>query len=106
MIPALACCKDGDILARRDIGLIDSDFSALMNFFCHSWRGKSGLLSGCQIMIIPENINAWNVFARTGPGARSSDVESAIRMLGIKDARDCWERVSILNEQFAKARKK
>jgi hypothetical protein len=78
----------------------DGDFSILMDFFCNRWAGRSGNLDGCRIYIHPDNADALNVFRATGPDWRQSDMESAMRLSGVDDMRDCWRRVMFLVGEF------
>ena len=105
MIKKLACCRGDLMLSIRNPELIDPDFNVLMNYFCNEWPGKSGKLKGChggKPELMHANVDAWNVFARTGLSAGASDLKAAMEMSGVKDFRDCWQRITILREEFGR----
>ena len=83
----------------------DVAFSILMNFFCHEWTGRDGDLRGCQVNLLSANLVAWEVFARTGINAGAADLQAAMKMSGVSDVNDCWNRIQILAEEFRKVKR-
>ncbi len=102
LIPKLACCQGEDSLANRDRSLIDPDFNAVMDFFCNRWRGKSGNLEGCQLRILPANSEAVIILNACGLTSTQRDIESAMRLAGIADVRDCWGRYMLLKSEMSR----
>jgi len=82
----------------------DEAYTSLMNFFCNEWTGESGMLKGCKIELMAANSEAWTVFSKTGPQAGAADVRAAMKMSGVRDIWDCWQRVSILADEFRKGK--
>lgn len=93
-----------DVIGRMSAGMDDEgDFNILMNFFCFHWPGRSGGKQ-CRISAHQDNVDALNVFRVTGPNAKQTDIEVAMKMLGVEDFRDCWKRVMFINSEFGKIR--
>lgn len=94
-----------EVVGLMSAGMDDEgDFNILMGFFCDHWPGRSGGKPGCRVHVHPDNVDALNAFRVTGPNAKQTDIEAAMRMLGVDDFRDCWQRVMVINSEFGKIR--
>jgi hypothetical protein len=86
-----------DSLLEKFNGDARHDYDLLMHFFCHEWNGR-----GCRVSLMPENYEVAKVFSSVGFSASPSEVEVAMRLFGVGDTEDCWERFNILAGEYRK----
>ena len=101
IIAKLRFSKAADYADRSIISdIIDHDYNMIMTYFCEKWPGKKGILNGCRLRVLPENLAALETFEALGGNWRPSDIEATIRMRGERNPGELFQKVTLLANEI------